>query len=73
MTFLATLGEHLTIAASANIFYITVGYKNKLSMKVLASNINIKIHQLFSKQWILGVCVTIAQQKFSVDLTRNCS
>ena len=37
-------------------------------MKVAASNMNIKIDQLFSEQWILGVRVTIAQRKISVDL-----
>ena len=41
-----TLGDLLMMAASAN-------------MKVVASNINIKIDQLFSKQWIIGVHVTI--------------
>ena len=58
---------------SADMFYIAIDYKNKPFMKVAASNINIKIHQLFSKQWILGVCVTIAQRKTSGDLTRTCS
>ena len=38
-------------------------------MKVTASNINIKIHQLLSKQHILGVRVTTAERKTSVDLT----
>ena len=55
MTFEMTLGEHLTMEASASLFCITADYKNKANMKVAASNINIKIHQLFSKQWILGV------------------
>ena len=32
-------------------------------MGVAASNININVHQLFSKQQILGVRVTIAQRK----------
>ena len=66
-----TLGEHLTKAASASMFYIAIDYKNKANMKVAASNINIKIHQLFSKQRILGVRVTIAQRKISGDLTRT--
>ena len=50
-------------AASANILYVAIDCKNKTYMKVAASNINIKIHQLFSKQWILGVHVTIIQRK----------
>ena len=37
-----TLGEHVTMIASANMFYIAIGYKNKASMKVAASNTNIK-------------------------------
>ena len=37
------------MAASGNMFYIAIGYKHKANMKVAASNINIKIHQLFSK------------------------
>ena len=56
-----TLGEHIPMAASASIFYLAVDYKNKPNMKVAASNINIDIHQLLSKQRILG------------DLTRTCS
>ena len=36
-----------------------------VAAKVAASNVNIEIHQLFSKQRILGVRVTIAQQKTS--------
>ena len=60
MTFGTTLGDHLAMAASAN-------------MKIAANNINIKIHQLFSKQRILGVSVTIELWKISVDLTRTCS
>ena len=47
MTFGMTLGEHLTIAASASMFYIAINYKNKENMKVAASNINIKIHEVF--------------------------
>ena len=45
MTFGMTLAEHLTMTASDNMLYITTGYKNKTA----ASNINMKIHQLFSK------------------------
>ena len=60
MTFRANLGEHLTIAASADVFYFTINYKNKANMKVAA-------------QRVLGVRVTIVQQKISMDLTRICS
>ena len=73
MSFGLTLAEHLTMAASASMFYIAIDYKNEPNMKVAANNINIKIHQLFSKQRILGVCVTIAQQKISGDFARTCS
>ena len=71
MSFGLTLAEHLTMAASASMFYIAIDYKNEPNMKVAANNINIKIHQLFSKQRILGVRVTIAQRKTSGDLTRT--
>ena len=50
MTFGMTLAEHLTMAASAGMFYISIDYEYELNMKVAASNINIKIHQLFCKQ-----------------------
>ena len=63
MTFGMTLAKHLTKAASANMFYFAIGYENEPNMKVAASNVNIKIHQLFFKKWILGVRVTITQQK----------
>ena len=49
MTFGMTLAEHLTKAASANMFYFTIDYKNESKMKVAASNVNIKIYQLFFK------------------------
>ena len=48
---------------SANMFYIAIDYENKTNMKVAANNINIKLHQLFFKQRILGVCMTIVQGK----------
>ena len=64
------LGEHLTMSASASIFFIATDHKNKTAA---GSNINTKIHQLFSKQRILGVRVTIGQQTFSGNLTRTCS
>ena len=49
MTFGVTLAEHLMMAASAGMFYIAIDYKNEPNMKVAASNVNIEIHQLFSK------------------------
>ena len=49
-----TLAEHLTMAASANMFYFAIDCENELNMKVAASNVTIKIHQLFFKQWIFG-------------------
>ena len=73
MTFEMTLREHLTISASASMFYIAINYKNKTNMKEAACNINIKIHRLFSKQPILDVRMTIAQRKISGDLTRTCT
>ena len=44
MTFGMTLAEHLTMAVSANMFYITIDYKNEPNGKVTASNANIKSH-----------------------------
>ena len=70
MTFGMTLAEHLTKAASTNMFYFAIDYENEPNMKVAASNANIKIH-LFSKQPILGVRMTIAQRKTSGGLTRT--
>ena len=60
------------MAASANIFYVVIDYKNKASMEVAATNINVKIHQLFSKHLILGVRVAIVQWRISGDLTHTC-
>ena len=60
------------MAASANMFYIAIDYKSKTYMKVAASNINIKIHELFPKQRMLGVRVTIVQRKISGDSARTC-
>ena len=71
MTFGMTLGEHLTMAASANMFYYATDYENELNMKVAGSNVNIKIHQLFSKQRIVGVCGTVAQWETLGGLTRT--
>ena len=65
MTFGMTSAEHLTMAASANMFYFAIDYENELNMKVAASNAKIKIHQLFFKQRIFGVRLTIAQWKTS--------
>ena len=47
MTFAATLGKHLMVAASVNMFYVAIGCMNKKYMEIAATNINIKIHQLF--------------------------
>ena len=46
MTFGTTLREQ-TMAASANIFYMVIGYKYKANMKVAADNINIKCIRCF--------------------------
>ena len=59
------------MAASTSMFYIATYYKNEPNMKVAASNVNIKIHQLFFKQRILGVHMTIAQRKSSGGFTRT--
>ena len=71
MTFGMILAEHLTMAAYASMFYILVDYENTPNMGVAAGNVNTKIHHLFSKQEILGVCVTIAQLKTSGGLYTN--
>ena len=71
MTFLMTLAEDLTMAASANMLYSAIHHENEPNMKVASSNVNIKIHQLFFKQRIFGVRVTIAQRKTSWGLTRT--
>ena len=47
MTFGTTLREHHLMDASANMFYIAIGYNNKANMKEAAKYMNIKIHQLF--------------------------
>ena len=60
------------MAASANMFYIAIDYKNETNIKVAFSNINTKIHPLFSKQQTLGVRLTTVQWKIPVDLTGNC-
>ena len=71
MTFGMTLTEHLTMAASAIMFYFAIDYENQPNMKVAASNVNIEIHQLFFNQRILGVPVTIAQRKTLEGLART--
>ena len=53
MTFGMTLAEHFTMAASANMFHFAIDYENEPNMKVAASNVNIKIHQLFFKSGLL--------------------
>ena len=73
MTFEMTLAEHLTKAASTNMFYFAMDKENEPNMKVAASNVNIKIHQLFSRQRILGVRVIIVQRKTSGNFARTCS
>ena len=60
------LAEHLTKAASANMFCFAIDYENEPNVKVAASNVNIKIHQLF-----LGVRMTIAQRKTLRALATN--
>ena len=50
MTFRMTLAEHLTMVASVNMFYFAIDYENEPNMKVAASNVDIKIHQLFFEQ-----------------------
>ena len=54
-------------------FHFAIAYKNEVNMKVAACNVNIKIHQLLFKHWVLGVHVTIVQRKTSGDLTRTSS
>ena len=60
------------MAASVDMFYVAIDYKNKSCMEVTTNNINIKIHQLFCKQRNLGARVTIVQRQISRDLTRTC-
>ena len=71
MTFGMSLAEYLTMAASANMFYFAIDYENEPNMKVAASNVNIKINQLFFNQQTLGVRVTISHRKTSGGLTRT--
>ena len=71
MTFGMTLAEHLTMATSANMFYFTIDYENEPNMKVAASKVNIKVNQLFLKQRILRVRMSIAQRKTSGGLDTN--
>ena len=59
--------RNFTMAASA----ITIDYENEPNLKVAASNVNLKIHQLFSKQRILGVRVTTAQWRTSGGWTQT--
>ena len=49
MPFGMTLVEHLTMAASASMFYIAIKHENELNMKVAGSNVNIKICQMLFK------------------------
>ena len=66
-----TLAEHLTMTPSTNMVYFAIDYENEVNMKVAASNVNIKIIQLFLKQRIFGVRVAIAQRKTSGGLTQT--
>ena len=61
------------MAASTSMFYFAIDYKNEPNMKVAASNVNIKVHQLFSRQRILGVRVIIVHRKTSGNFARTCS
>ena len=45
-----TLADRLTKTVSANMFYFAINYENETNMKVAASSVNIKIHQLFFKK-----------------------
>ena len=47
MTFRTTLGEHLMMTSSANMFYIATDCKNTGNMKVAASNKSIKYISCF--------------------------
>ena len=71
MTFGVTLVEQFRMATSANMFYFLIYYENKLNMKVAASNVKIKIHQLFFKLRIFIFRVTTAQRKTSGSLKRT--
>ena len=71
MTFGMTLAKHLTMATSAYMFFFTIDCENELNMKVAASNVNTKIHQLFIKQRVFGVRVPVAQRKTSGGLART--
>ena len=52
-------------------FYFAIDYENEQNVKVAASNVNIKIHQLFFKKRILGDRVTIIQRKTLGGLGTN--
>ena len=56
------------MAASANMFYIAIDYKNKASVKGAANNIDIKTHQLFSKQLIRDYCTEENLWGFDIKL-----
>ena len=64
------------MTTSAKTFHIAMTMRikqlSKLYIERASSNIKIKMHQLFSKQRILGACVTMVQRKMSGDLTRTC-
>ena len=72
-TFETTLGEQLSVAASANKFHMGIDYNSKTKYESSNQYNKHKIHRLFSKQQILGIRVIIVQRKISLDLTRTCS
>ena len=75
MTFRETLGKHIMMAVSAKMFYIAMTIRINL-MKVAATNINIKIQQLFSKRqilghWILDNCTVKSISRLETNLLLN--
>ena len=72
MTFGKTLGRNFLMAASVNVLYVNIDYKNKTYMEVAASHINIKIHSCFLNSKFLVSALPIVQRKISDDLTQTC-
>ena len=75
MTFRETLGKHIMMAVSVKMCYIAMTIRINL-MKVAATNINIKIQQLFSKQqilghWILDNCTAKSLRRLETNLLLN--
>ena len=73
MTFEMTLGEHPRWLLLLVCFILQLTIRMNQIWKCAASNRNIKIHKLFSRQRILGVRVTIVKRKTSGGLKRTCS